>query len=71
MFKAPKMPAAPPPPPPPKAIPVATDPSVRQAEIEAQRRGTKRQGRQSTLMQGSLGDGQYTAPATQKATLLG
>jgi hypothetical protein len=71
MFKTPKAPSPPPPPPPPKAIPVATDPNVRQAAIEAERKGRKRSGRQSTLMQGSLGDGIYTAPETQTATMLG
>lgn len=71
MFKTPKMPAPPPPPPPPKPIPVATDPNVRQAAIESERKGRNKQGRQSTLMQGSLGDGIYTAPETQRTTLLG
>ena len=71
MFKKPKMPAPAAPPPPPKPIPTATAPGVRESEIEAARKGRKMQGRQSTLMQGSLGDGIYTAPDVAKTVLLG
>ena len=71
MFKTPKMPAPAPPPPPPKAIPVATAPNVRQAAIESERQGLSRMGRQTTLMQGSLGDGIYSAPETARTVLLG
>jgi len=74
VFKAPKPPkaATPPPPPPPKPIPQETDPSVRQAQIEALRGNKNRKGRESTLLSGSLGDGEgsYTAPVKTK-TLLG
>jgi hypothetical protein len=71
MMRKPKMPAAPPPPPPPKPIPTATDPNVRQAAIEDARRGRKRAGRMSTLLSGSLGDGNYAAPPVERRTLLG
>ena len=71
MFKTPKLPPPPPPPPAPKVVPTESDPSVRQAEIEATRSGRKRKGRSSTLLSGSLGDGDYGAPSTTNATLLG
>ena len=71
MMRKPKMPAAPPPPPPPKPIPVATAPNVRQAAIEDARKNRGRAGRMSTLLSGSLGDGDYTAPRTQRTSLLG
>jgi hypothetical protein len=44
---------------------------VRQAAIEDARKGRGRAGRMSTLLSGSLGDGDYAAPATTKRTLLG
>lgn len=71
MFKTPKLPPPPPPPPAPKAIPTETDPSVRQAEVEAARKGRKNKGRSSTMLSGSLGDGDYAAPSTSSSTLLG
>lgn len=71
MMRSPRMPAPPPPAPRPKAIPVETDPDVRQAAIEMERTGRKRGGRSATLLDGALGGGSYAAPATQKNTLLG
>lgn len=73
VMKAPKPPKAPPPAPPPRPIPVATDPSVRQAEVEALRRNKGRKGRESTLIGGPLGDGggMYEATAVATKTLLG
>jgi len=64
-------PTPPPPAPPPKAIPVETDPDLREAAIEMERKGRKRQGRSATLLDGALGGGSYAAPATQKNTMLG
>ena len=71
MMRTPKLPPAPPPPPPPKAIPTATSPNVRQAAVEDARKNRGRAGRTATLLSGSLGDGNYSAPATEKKTLLG
>lgn len=71
MMRAPKMPAAPPPPPPPKPIPTGTAPNVRQAMVEDARKNRGRAGRMSTLLSGSLGDGDYMAPTTERKTLLG
>ncbi|WP_370372541.1 hypothetical protein [Henriciella pelagia] len=74
VFKTPSAPKpqAPPPAPPPKPIPTETDPSVRQAQLEALRGNKTRKGRESTLMSGSLGDGggSYT-PSVKTKTLLG
>lgn len=69
--KPPKTPAAAPPPPPPVPIPTATAPNVRQAAIEDARRNRGKAGRMSTLLSGSLGDGNYAAPPVAKRTLLG
>jgi hypothetical protein len=71
MMRSPRLPPPPPPAPPPKPIPTATAPNVRQAAIEDARRGRGRAGRMSTLLSGSLGDGNYAAPATTQRTLLG
>lgn len=71
MMRTPKLPPAAPPPPPPKAIPTATAPNVRQAAIEDARKSKGRAGRMSTLLSGSLGDGVYDAPATERRTMLG
>lgn len=71
MMRKPKMPAPAPAPPPPKPIPVATAPNVRQAAIEDARKNRGRSGRMSTLLSGSLGDGDYTAPPTERRTMLG
>ncbi len=71
MMRTPKMPPAPPPPPPPRPIPTATAPNVRQAAVEDARRNGERFGRMSTMLTGSLGDGNYAAPPTEKKTMLG
>jgi hypothetical protein len=71
MMRTPKLPPPPPPPPPPKPIPTATAPNVRQAAIEDARRNRGRSGRMSTLLAGSLGDGDYAAPMTERKTMLG
>ena len=73
MFKPPKPPkaATPPPAPKPKPIPQETDPSVREAQIEAERKGRKRKGRSSTLIASALGDGQYDMPSTSAPVLAG
>jgi hypothetical protein len=44
---------------------------VRQAAIEDARKNRGRAGRMSTLLSGSLGDGNYAAPAAPKRMLLG
>lgn len=71
MMRAPKLPPPAPPPPPPKAIPIGTAPNVRQAAVEDARKNRGRAGRMSTMLSGSLGDGDYAAPATAKKTMLG
>ena len=72
MMRKPKMPPAPPPPPPPRPIPTATAPNVQQAAIEDARYNRGRAGRTSTMLaMGSLGDGNYAAPPTEKKTMLG
>ena len=71
MMRSPKMPPAPSPPPPPRPIPTATAPNVRQAAVEDARKNRGRSGRMSTLLSGSLGDGDYSAPPTEKKTMLG
>lgn len=71
MMRTPKLPPPPPPPPAPKPIPTATAPNVRQAAIEDARKGRNKAGRMSTLLSGSLGDGDYMAPKTERRSLLG
>lgn len=71
MMRQPKLPPPPSPPPAPKPIPTATSPNVRQAAIEDARKSRSRSGRMSTLLSGSLGDGNYAAPPTQRTSLLG
>ena len=71
MMRTPKMPPAPPPPPPPRPIPTATAPNVQQAAVEDARRNRGRSGRMATMLTGSLGDGDYAAPPTEKKTMLG
>jgi hypothetical protein len=44
---------------------------VQQAAIEDARRNRGRSGRMSTMLTGSLGDGDYAAPPTEKKTMLG
>lgn len=72
-FMKPKISSPPPPPPPPapKAIPQETDPDVRAATIELERKGRKKKGRQSTLLDGALGSGDYAPAQASKATVLG
>jgi hypothetical protein len=72
MMRTPKLPPPPPPPPPPKVIPTATSANVQQAGIEDARKNRGKAGRASTLLAGSLGDGDYSAPAqVARKTLLG
>jgi hypothetical protein len=73
MMRTPKMPPPPAPPPPPRPIPTATAPNVRQAAVEDARRNRGRAGRMSTMLSGSLGDGDYAAPdaTATKKTMLG
>ena len=72
MMRKPKMPPAPLPPPPPRPIPTATAANVQQAAVEEARRNRGRSGRMSTMLTGSLGDGDYAAPPpTERKTMLG
>lgn len=71
MMRSPKLPPPSPPPPPPRPIPTETAPNVRQAMVEDARKNRKRTGRDATLLSGSLGDGNYAGPPTERRTLLG
>jgi hypothetical protein len=44
---------------------------VQQAAVEDARRNRGRSGRMATMLTGSLGDGDYAAPPTEKKTMLG
>ncbi len=71
---APKLPPPPPPPPPPKVIPEATDPGVKTAQMDAEKKAAKRKGRAYTAFSGTLGDasgGSYGSGATTRKTALG